>query len=397
MSDGWVYPATLAAWWLAEAEQATGLRGDEALERLEPVVGRLSDGFTVGRPERFEDYAVDSLARAAYGLFFLPQTFVRCVRVLEELALTGWRPPEAGMRLLDVGCGLGAATLAARQVWSEAAFDVVALDHSAASLEALRRMVGAGVPIGGPLALKAIVGDAGRNLPVGSFDLILVSFALNEFFPPPDTDRSAAFLRRLHGLLAPSGALVVVEPAGEAPSLRLRLLRDVFAVEPRAVLLGPCPHVRGCPMAGAGCGFCHDVRPWRPPATLERLNRRLQRSVQDLKHSLLIVGAAGARPPAWQGDSDVFRLVSPVSRTKGRLVARGCFGDGALRGIEIPTRHMTRVQEDEVMALARGTLLRGVDPRALDGGRIVRLEAVRVIMAPAAEAVVPVFSFSCPG
>ena len=46
------YPERAEDYWLNFAEQLTGLKDDEALEKMTPAVARLSDLFTVNRPEK---------------------------------------------------------------------------------------------------------------------------------------------------------------------------------------------------------------------------------------------------------------------------------------------------------------------------------------------------------
>jgi hypothetical protein len=46
------YPKKAEEYWLNFAQEITGLRDEEALEKIAPAVARLSDLFTVDRPEK---------------------------------------------------------------------------------------------------------------------------------------------------------------------------------------------------------------------------------------------------------------------------------------------------------------------------------------------------------
>ena len=98
-------PAAIERWWLAQATEALGAAGtEETLERLRPVVRALSESFTSDRPVRYADYATDAPRRAAYGLYFGPQSWVRTRLVLAEaVRVRGWDPRgREPLRILDV-------------------------------------------------------------------------------------------------------------------------------------------------------------------------------------------------------------------------------------------------------------------------------------------------------
>ena len=103
------YPAAAEAYWLQQAEALTHLQGDAALERLTPIVAQLSNLFTTERPEKnFPDYFADPQQLVAYGLFFLPQSFVRTAFTLSHaLDFRKWQPHKGTIRILDLGSGPG--------------------------------------------------------------------------------------------------------------------------------------------------------------------------------------------------------------------------------------------------------------------------------------------------
>lgn len=106
--------------------------------------------------------------------------------------------PAAGERVLDVGCGAGASSLAlAAQVGSSG--QVLGLDISEPLLSRARERTPPGVPI------TYRLGDAAAEpLPRGAFDLLFSRFGVM-FFPDP-----AAAFRHLRTALAPTGRLAFV-------------------------------------------------------------------------------------------------------------------------------------------------------------------------------------------
>lgn len=373
------YPVELATWWLAAARRETGLDEDACLMSLEADVAQLSDLFTTDRPATFRDYAADTRLRLAYGLFFFPQTFIRVRLIAREWLAAAGVPKARPLRVLDLGCGTGASTLAVAHALQPHALNLTAVDHSPESLACLGRIFADLAPLWPDATLATRVGHAAQDGLSGPFDLIVASFVLNELFPPPGDQACQTWLAAQLARLAPDGALMIVEPAGQATSPRLQRLRNMLAFGGMARILAPCPHNRPCPMIGAACGWCHDVRRWRVPDTVNRLNRRLFRSVHDLKHSLLVLTRpdAAVPPTPWHGDPACFRMIGPMSRVKGRLVTRGCCGDGALRDVELMTRGMTRPQENVLTGWDRGDRVRATHARLLGDGRTLRVDALQ--------------------
>ncbi|MEY3853924.1 MAG: hypothetical protein RI910_2904 [Verrucomicrobiota bacterium] len=109
------YPADAEAFWVGQAELAAERIGDEALERMTPAVAHLSDLFTTERPDKkFPDYFADPRLLAAYGVFFLPQSFTRTSFALAQVCgLRAWRPSSRIPTILDLGSGPGSCGVAA--------------------------------------------------------------------------------------------------------------------------------------------------------------------------------------------------------------------------------------------------------------------------------------------
>lgn len=372
------YPRELESWWLAAAFQATGCTDPvDAMQRLEGAAARLSDQFTVERPQSFHDYTADPVALAAYGVLFFPQTFARVSLVLNECL-----PHLAPLRFLDLGSGAGASSLAVAMMLHRP-LAIHAVDHAPAALSALQQIFDDCRQLWPTATLTTHVRDLHADGLTGSFDLILASFVLNELFPEHDNRHAEHWLRQQLNRLAPGGSLIVIEPAGSATCERLQGLRDQLAREKAFDLVAPCPHRLPCPMRAAKTGYCHDVRRWCVPDSVNLINRRLLRSVHELKYGLLVIRRATPTPPSTlhhppatsrPPPATLMRLVAPVYRTKGRLLSQGCCSDGLLRAIEWPTRHLTREQLNALMAKERGDILPLEHARLLGDGKTWRVE-----------------------
>jgi ribosomal protein RSM22 (predicted rRNA methylase) len=370
------YPPTLEQWWLGEARRLLHARNDEGVfATLADTVAALSDRFTTGRAEGSVAYIDNPRARAAYGLFFFPQTYVRTLFCLDEvLHRSGWRPSGISLRIADLGAGTGSTGLAVAERLGRLAANLhlTAIDTSLASLEAAERMVEDRSKLWPGLTMTLQQDDlaafADRS---ESWDVIVSGFSVNERFENEEDGVADAWLTKLLGRLAPGGLLLLIDPAMAKTSLRLQRFRDAVALNEDFRVLAPCLHARPCPMlAQAGAGvFCHEVRSWKPPGTLQYLNRHLFRSVHLLKYSFVAV--ARAPLPAATVDPDAARMVSPLMDLKGRSRGDVCAADGALRCHEILARHADK----SLKHTERGDTLLWKTRRLLGDGTTTRAEA----------------------
>lgn len=366
--------AALEAWGLARCPEA-------ALRRLEPAVERLSKGFTDARPEAFAAYLEEPDALTAYTLFFAPQTYARAAEALRGiLTRLPVAPAARPARVLDLGCGVGSAALAATDVLGEALGappEVTLVDWSEAALRAVAEL------LPGARTVRADVRDFTPD--PGRYDLILSSFAFNEAFPTPA--EAATALRRLAEGLAPEGPhpsfLLLLEPVSREATPRFLTLRERLRDLP---LYAPCPHGAACPMVATHDGVCHDVRRFRPTRPMALLNRRLFRTIADVKYALLAFGRPGGPQAEGFGDPEFLRLVGPMDKAKGTLTCRVCMGDGTLRRLSIPSAALTADRRHALLARQRGDCAWLDGPletrRQLENGRLQRTADLRFTDEP---------------
>ena len=378
------YPLQLEQWWLDQARKQTGIENiDSCLASLENEVGRLSELFTREREARFGEYAQNDRLLLAYGLFFFPQTFVRVQLVLDELCCGRGLPISSGrpLRILDLGCGSGAATFAALRFLAarapELAIEAKAVDRSRPFLKWAERLFDANRSLWPAATLRTGEGDLLTLREEESWDLILVSFALNEGMESREEEEAKMWLRHRLASLSDGGVLVILEPVSQSTSGRLEQLRDWVAEHRAARILGPCLHQAPCPLLSSEL-WCHEVRRWQVPGTVQYLNRHLFRSIEDLKFSYLALEHSEA-PEKRTAKAGVFRMIAPMRKLKGKLVTAGCAADGGARTYEMLTRELDRPAEDRLTAFERGTLIRAVDLRPLADGKTFRVRSMEKI------------------
>lgn len=341
-ADEWgAYPAAAEAHWVARAEAATDLLGDAAFERLAHAVARLSDLFTTERPEgRFPDYFAEEELLAAYGIFFLPQSFVRTGYALAQaMELRGWKPASAAPAILDLGSGPGSCGVAAAhhlRRLGAGRVELAAVDRSPGALAGLERF--AADFLGDDVSVRTRVGDAAKpdTWPEGEFDLIVAGFVLNEM-AHLDAKATLAWFGTLRRRLRPGGLIVLLEPALRVTAERLQRLSDQVCAQGLLPRVGPELDQLPCPQLLAGEHWNHESRPWTAPESAAYANRRLFRDLREVRFACALFSDA----PLTALPADAVRLVSDVQIIKGLLrfiVVRA----GSLQTVEVPTRGLSK-------------------------------------------------------
>jgi ribosomal protein RSM22 (predicted rRNA methylase) len=343
------YPDWIEQWWLNCLRKRTGI---QSLTDRHPVIERaieqLTDLFTRSLDrERFDDYFSDESLLLAYGLFFFPRNFVRIQFPIVELLQRGWSVPE-NVRILDLGAGTGASAFgAAHQLKSlvpEISITLTAADHSASALAIFKNILeDAPLPY---LSADTFPTDLKKIKIPGKFHIVILSFALNEFAEEIRNGEDR-WIQVLMGCLEENGVILILEPAARDASERLERIRDRIAVKGEQYLWGPCLHHYGCPLLAGGKFWCHEVREWTPPQSLELMNRHFYRKITTLKYSFLLIGRNPA--PSIVESPAHFRLIAPWIKGKGKWTAFGCAADGHRYQYEILQRNsslMNRINSE---------------------------------------------------
>ncbi len=357
------YPAVLEQWWLAAARRKLGTANNTvALRALDSDVAKLSDGFTTDRDAGFGDYATDEKMLLAYGIFFFPQTFVRTLFVFDEIVQRcGWKAPDSHpLRIADLGAGTGSAGFAlASRLAVGRDVELHAIEKSSASLGIAEEIAADNSKLWPRLKYQPRCADllTFHETTDEKFDIILASFALNESFHGKAESEFDPWIDRVAAKLADGGLLLISEPAMKITSERLERLRDRISAAGRMAILAPCLHQRPCPMlAKHREDFCHEVRWWKPPASLQSLNSRLFRTIQFLKYSFVAI--ANCAPGPGESVAEPARLVSPMMNLKGRVQCDGCAADGLIRRYEILARKFSGGEKSDFLKTERGDVVR---------------------------------------
>lgn len=319
---------------LSAVSQRAGVLDRSVLEG----VRRLSALFTVGRRDLNHDYWADPVLRRAYLQYFLPVTVAKVAALLLELPPL----PSRALRVLDVGSGPGAGALAfldhvlqgKDRAWEGS--EVVAVDRSREALrdaEFLWSQIAASCPDrpGGTFCHVTLdLERPGSRAPWKGrvFDLIILSNSLNEMFREAQDPigRRAGLLVHLLAALADDGTLMILEPALRGVTRELHQVRDRILAGGHATVYSPCLHDRPCPALVHPDDWCHEERPWSPPAVIREIDSQVGFIKDSLKFSYLLLRKDGRtivdRAPT------VHRVVSELMEMKGEQRAWLCNGSG---------------------------------------------------------------------
>ena len=270
-------------------EERADAIGFPALKRAAAV---MSDAYRAGDAAAFARLPAAERT-AAYLVTRMPATYAAALRVLGEVrSRLGDRTVAS---VLDLGAGTGAASLAARQVFPQAALTL--LERDAALLAAARLWLPDATVLNADLARTALP----------PHDLVIAAYTAGEL--------AAAHWSKFWQ--AARVALAAIEPGTPAGYALLLGMRESLLAE-GGHMLAPCPAASECPLRAPD--WCHFA------ARVERssLHRRIKDAglgYEDEKFSYMAL----AREPA---DMAQARILRRPRQEPGRIALELCAPEG---------------------------------------------------------------------
>lgn len=326
---------------------------DRTGDALVHEIRQLSERYT-RRGGAIRDASVE---RAARLRFFVPRDLPKVMGPLAELADGGALPTGKRWRVLDLGAGLGttslgAAAFAARLPSPPEAFDVLAIEREAGLIDGMKALADAAArdDLIVPMTLRAQALDLTRELPSGTFDLILLGLSLNELWQdePDAIERRAALCLALLDRLSEDGASIVIEPALHDTTRELMAVRDALQGK-GAPIFAPCPAGTAlCPLLLRERDWCHEELPLALPAPLAELAKKAGLRYEGLSYAYLTLRRG---PSLSQRLDGAARVVGGPIATKGRRELQLCTG-GRMRRLNVLDR-----DGDRLATTRRGSVL----------------------------------------
>ena len=377
------YPKELADWWWEQTANQWPEHGQEkVLNLLREEIVRQSDRFNKTRDFDPSSYGARDLSILAYGNFYGPRTFAACgFSLAEAVNYRGWRAPAKGpIRVLDMGCGSGASSLAVLfylRAWGiQNPIHLDALDYSGKSLAFLRKIHRENTHLWRDTRVNTERKDL-HHLSNGSlkggYDLLVSNYAINEWLEGEDQARRAEVIEQIGSLLKESGYLLLMEPA-EGEVCRALHGASAQAVEnnDRLQLLAPYFNGTQCPLLETESKyFSHEVRPCIPPPMVEQINHHLNLEIREVKFGMSMLARNQGR--ILPDHSGVLRIISPIRKRKGTISFWGIGVGGKEVEVEWQRRNLTKEDQKRLLSLQRGDIIEQISVRGNSEERI-RLE-----------------------
>ena len=131
---------------------------------------------------------------------------------LEAIGSLTARYVRAGTTCYDLGCSLGAVTLAMRHGINQPCCRVVAIDSAPAMIERCRQIIAKDNRLNGPETQVDVVEDDIRNTEISNASMVVLNYTL-QFIPPDERD---SVLNTIYAGLNPGGVLVLSEKVIDA-------------------------------------------------------------------------------------------------------------------------------------------------------------------------------------
>jgi len=197
------------------------------------------------------------------------------------------------------------------------------------------------------------------------YDIIILSSVLREL----ELNISLiALLRKLLIHLTKSGFMILIEPALMESSHKLIELRDML-INYGVFILSPCLHNLKCPLGRNENYWCYREIIWKPPSSMQKLNKKLFREINPLKFSYLVLyRGKNDTPIAGEGSSSIgasyasarvnrnyYRALTPADPQKGKFVMKVCDAEGNFKIVELLKRDISK-KNKLFLKIERGAL-----------------------------------------
>jgi SAM-dependent methyltransferase len=327
---GFLRAPALPVWWEERVrtyvEKKTGKAWDDprVLERIrQAVLAQKAQYWKEGETRRIgyrKGYAV-----MAYLAYQAPGYFIQTEHLLMKLMENGLL--KEGMRILDAGTGPGTVTSAildfSRRIGGFAA-DIFPVERSEEFVDAFRelhlagREVQAGIRVHSPLQGDLATLPA-ESLPT-TLDLVIFQNVLNEI--PAEKDRMEV-IRKVSGLLAPGGLVLIAEPADYQNATQLRKCAIGAASGGSLTLLAPCRYPWGLHCDPASCWSFEEQPPLTPPPLMQKVAEAgdTYRFLNtDIKYSWALLRAKAESKERARTPEGRYTRLSALRQVKGRTV-----------------------------------------------------------------------------
>jgi SAM-dependent methyltransferase len=264
------------------------------IERLRRAIVSQKDDYWKPSHKRSLHY-IKGYSVLGYLAYHFPVYFIQIEHLLLMLARDGLL--EKNMTILDVGTGPGVVPLAIADFYSRldnATATIYSVERSDEHIEAFTYLRDAVMPLGGRVSIKSPIKTDIRSIDSAilpkKIDLVIFSNVLNEL-PDATMDSRADIVAQIAGNLAPDGSILIVEPADEENSTRMRSL--TIALQKKELsIYSPCSFIWGSTCTAPRCwsfGTAPAIKLSRLMETLAHCEDSYRYVNTDIKYSYAIL------------------------------------------------------------------------------------------------------------
>jgi hypothetical protein len=307
------------------------------IEKLRRAIIAQKDDYWKPQHKRSLQYT-KGYSVLGYLAYHFPVYFMQTEYLLMLLARSGRLRQR--MTILDIGTGPGVVPLAVADFYSRldtAKADVFSLERSEEHIEAFLALRDSCVPRGGNVSIKPPVRADLRSLDPevlpAKIDLAVFSNVLNEL-PDASTDMREEIVTRIAERLAPDGTILVVEPADEENSTRMRSL--AVALQGKGLSIqGPCSFIWGIPCTAPRCWSFRTapaIKMTRLMETLAQCEESYRFINTDIKYSYAILSKEPRKTESYRlsSESKFLRLSKLRQHVEKRINTAGLKMSGEL-------------------------------------------------------------------
>jgi ribosomal protein RSM22 (predicted rRNA methylase) len=263
----------------------------------------------------------------AYFAYNFPMNVMKVMTVAKELQdiYSNLFSHTTQLNILDVGCGDGAGMLGLSYCLRNSIdISLTGIDASSLMLKRAQRLMGWLKDRASSVDVKLVKRKISPNLfkkTTQQYDIILFANSLAEI------------IELVLKCTTRDGIVIIIEPALKKLSRRLMNLRKEITETRKSSILLPCLHAYPCALLNVRKKreWCHQSIAWEPPDFMKIINRGLNREIDHLKFSYLVIAKKDYKKSFCNG----FRVISNLLKEKGKKRCFLCTQNGRVELVRL--------------------------------------------------------------
>ena len=311
----------------------TKFRYAPRLNKLRKQMMKLSDDFA-------SNTSTESRNSDAYFAYNFPMNLMKTMTIVQQMK-TWYRNFFVDKRhysILDIGCGEGAGMLGFYYSFRDhediRAFDLVGIDGSRKMLQRAKDLTARIRRKDRRLKVRLSnqrIDSTYRCESKGRYDIILLLNSLAEIIRGEVIPTQ--FIKAVARCMADDGMIVIIEPALKRLARRIMRLHNALNKQKTLRVLLPCLHDNDCALLQVKNRneWCHQSISWWPPDFLKIINQGLNREIDRLKFTYLVIVKSGSRLIRPKG----YLAISQLLKEKGRKRCYLCTPKGRIELVRL--------------------------------------------------------------